>query len=108
MKKYFLILFAMPMIALASEKAKQFQDLEKNADPKKAIAVLLKPYGKIDDFKIFDESTMSEVCTNKTVIRANTTCNKKETTKETLYFAEGNGLLCKISDNLKSIRCLPE
>lgn len=108
MKSIFSLLFALPLITLASEKADQFQVLEKNTDPRAAIAALLKPYGKVEDFKIFDESITSEKCSNKTVIRASEPCNKKEFVKESLYFAEGNGLLCKISDQFKSIRCLPK
>jgi hypothetical protein len=104
----YLILAVFPLAAFASEKADQFQILEKSINPKTAIAVLLKPYGKVEDFKIFDESVVSENCSSKTVIRANVTCNKKELVKESLYFAEGNGLLCRISDNFKSIRCLPK
>lgn len=108
MKSLFSILVALPMIVIASEKADQFKALEKNTDAKAAIAVLLKPYGKMEEFRIFDESNVSEECTDKTVIRANVRCNKKEMVKDHLYFAEGNGLLCKISDKFQSIRCLPK
>lgn len=108
MKTLILISFAFPWIVLAAEKADQFQVLEKQVEPKAAIALLLRPYGRIEDFKIFDESATSERCSNKTVIRANTTCNQKEQAKELLYFAEGNGMLCRISNNLTMIKCLPK
>ena len=98
MKFVLLILFSLSLVANASEKADEFKALEKNAIPKEVIAVLLKPYGNIDDFKIFNESVTSESCTNKTVIRASVTCNRKESVTDPIYFAEGNGLLCKISD----------
>lgn len=97
-----------PWIALATEKADQFQALEKRVEPKAAIAILLKPYGKVEDFKIFDESLTSEHCLDKTVLRAKVTCNQKQQTSEMLYFAEGNGMLCRISNNLSTIKCLPK
>lgn len=107
MKTIFLSILFFPVFVVASERTEQFQNLEKNAEPMGVIAILLKPYGKFEEFKIFDESLTSQECTNKTIIRATVGCTRKENIKKSLYFAEGNGLLCKISDELKAIRCLP-
>lgn len=106
----FFTMFAFAVFAEAAEKADLFKKLEQShlSDPSALIAILLKPYGNVSDFKLFDESTVSEVCTSKTVIRANVTCNKKEQVRNQQLFAEGNGLLCLINDNYKEIRCLPK
>lgn len=110
MKSLYLAIIFFPMMVFAVEKSEEFKNLEENIyrKPIAAIEVLLRPYGKMEEFKIYDGSKSSEVCTNKTVIRANTTCNKMEKVTESIFYAEGNGLLCKISDQLKSIRCLPK
>lgn len=110
MKSLYLAITLFPMMVFAAEKSEEFKNLEENIyrKPIAAIEVLLRPYGKMEEFKIYDGYKSSEVCTNKTVIRANTTCNKMEKVTESIFYAEGNGLLCKISDQLKSIRCLPK
>lgn len=89
------------------ENSSKFEDLEKanNGDPNSLIEILLRPYGQVIDFKITDESTISEVCTDKTVIRARVICNRKGKIKTQLHFAEGKGLLCKINDNYSKIKC---
>ena len=109
-KVLFFTMFASAIFAEAAEKADQFKKLEQSFsnDPSPLIAILLKPYGNVSDFKLFDESIVSEVCLNKTVIRANVTCNKKEQHREQQLFAEGKELLCLISGNFKEIKCLPK
>ena len=109
--KLFLILFSTILsinLAHATSKSEQFKNLENSIDynPNLAIAALLKPYGDLSEFKIFDESTTTEICSQKTVIRAKVTCDKKIKTKNQIHFAEGKGLLCEISDNFRKIRCL--
>lgn len=110
MKSLYLAIALFPMIAFSADKSEEFKTLEKSIyqKPLTAIEVLLRPYGKIEDFKIFDGSISSEICTNKTVIRANTTCNRLEKVTESIFYAEGNGLLCKINNHLQTIRCLPK
>lgn len=110
MKKKELIFFAFLMFTktgFGDENSARFVDLEKanREDPTALIEVMLRPYGQAIDFKITDESIISEVCTDKTVIRARVICNRKGKIKTQLHFAEGKGLLCKIDDNFSKIKC---
>lgn len=95
-------------ISVGGEKSLKFNDLEKenNENPAKLIDVLLRPFGQISDFKIFDESFFSEECIDKTVIRGRVICNKKIKVKTQLHFAEGKELLCKINENYSNIKCV--
>lgn len=106
-KIIFLAALVLSNRVFASEKLQKFEDLVKanNENSTALIEVLLRPYGQMLDFKITDESIISEECVDKTVIRARVTCNRKVKMKTQLHFAEGKGLLCKIDDNFSKIKC---
>lgn len=104
----FLVVFVVSNLASAADKLFEYQELEKEnlQNPMKLVEVLLRPYGKISDFKITDESVSSEVCVDQTSIKAKISCHKKEKNKTQLYLAEGKGLLCKVHDNFTKINCV--
>lgn len=112
MKSFRLILLVITSIvslqSFAGEISERFEKLaaQAAANPQTKIAALLRHYGDASDFKIIEESTSSEACLRESRMRAKIVCDKTGVIKKTKYFAEGKGLLCKVSDSLESLECL--
>lgn len=86
----------------------EFTRLDKNssADLLSRANILLRQYGNPEEFKISQEVTSKDECQTSSRIRTKVICDKMAKVQTTTIFAEGNGLLCKISNQAQDIKCV--
>ncbi len=86
----------------------EFARLESHsgADLLSKANVLLRQYGNPEEFKISQEVTSKDECQTSSRIRTKVICDKMAKVQTTTIFAEGNGLLCKISNQAQDIKCV--
>lgn len=94
--------------ALASAGSEEFNRLEtrSSTDLLSKTNILLRQYGNPEDFKITKEVSQVDECLSESHFRAKTVCEKKAQTQKLTLFAEGKGLLCKITDDAEKIKCI--
>jgi len=88
--------------------ALEFNRLESHsaADLTSKANILLRQFGNPEEFKLTQEVTSKEECQSESRIRTKTICDRMTTVATTTIYAEGNGLLCKISDQAENIKCV--